>query len=151
MTCFNHSGMKINNNNMLILKHLRANARKNFSQISRETGIPVTTVFDNYQKLAKNNVITKHASFLDFRKLGLFYRSFVFIKTRDKKELLSYLDEHKSVNSIFRISNYDYMIDAVFPTIKEFHMFLDELHGFDIQKIEAHDVIEHMKKEEFLS
>jgi len=143
--------MKMNNNNILILKHLRNNARKNFSEISRQTGIPVTTVFDNYQKLRKNKVITKHSSFIDFRKIGFFYRNFVFVKSRGKKELLSYLDNHKNINAVFRISTYDYLIDAVFPTMKEFYSFLDELRNFNIQKLEHHDVIEHIKKEEFLN
>jgi DNA-binding Lrp family transcriptional regulator len=143
--------MNINNNNRLILKHLRTNARKNFSEISRETGIPVTTVFDNYQKLKKNKLISKHSSMIDFRKIGFFYRNFIFIKTRSKKELLSYLDDNKNVNSIFRISTYDYLVDAVFPTMKEFYSFLDSLRDFNIQKLEHHDVIEHIKKEGFLS
>jgi DNA-binding Lrp family transcriptional regulator len=143
--------MKINNNNILILKHLRQDARKNFSEISRQTGIPVTTVFDNYQKLARNKVITKHSSLINFRKLGFYCRNFVFVKSRNKKELLSYLESHRNVNSVFRISNYDYFIDTVFPGIKEFYSFLDELRDFDITKLEHHDVVEHVKKEEFFS
>jgi DNA-binding Lrp family transcriptional regulator len=151
MGCFILLFMKMNNINMLILKHLRTNARKNFSEISRITGIPVTTVFDNYQKLRKNKVITKHSSFIDFRKIGFFYRNFIFVKSRNKKELLIYLDDHKNVNSVFKISTYNYLIDAVFPTMKEFYSFLEELRNFNIQKLEHHDVIEHIKKEEFLS
>ena len=143
--------MRINDNNRLILKHLREDARKNFSEISRQTGIPVTTVFDNYQKLAKGKIITKHSSLIDFRKIGFFYRSFVFVKSSNKKDLLSYLDSHNNVNSILKISTYDYFIDSVFPTMKEFYGFLDELRNFNIKKLEHHDVIEHIKKEEFLS
>ncbi len=131
------------------LKHLRSDARKSFSNISRETGIPVTTVFDHYQKFRKHKVITKHTSFIDFRKLGFFFRSFVFIKARNKEEILSYLRDHENVNSVFSIDKYDYMVDAVFPGIKEFYLFLDDLRDFGILKLEVHDVVEHMKKEEF--
>ena len=141
--------MKIKENKSCVLKHLRQDARKSFSSISRETGIPVTTVFENYYGLLEDKIITKHASLLDFRKLGLFYRSFVFVKSKSKKELLSFLSANNNVNSVFRISNYDYMVDVVFPSIKEFYAFLDELRGFGIKKLEAHDVIEHIKKEEF--
>ncbi|MBN2052852.1 Lrp/AsnC family transcriptional regulator [Candidatus Woesearchaeota archaeon] len=141
--------MKINHNNRLILKHLRVDARKNFSVISRETGIPVTTVFDNYQKLAKSKIITRHAALVDFRKLGFFYRSFVFVKAKDKSPLLGFLNDHPGVNSIFKISNYDFLLDVVFPTIKEFYIFMDDLRDFDVQKLESHDIIEHVKQEEF--
>nr|MCK4930323.1 Lrp/AsnC family transcriptional regulator [Nanoarchaeota archaeon] len=143
--------MKMTNNNLLILKHLRTNARKSFSNISKDTGIPVTTVFDNYKKFKKNMVITRHTSLIDFKKLGFYFRSFVFVKTRNNKELLSYLRDQESVNSVFRISTYDYMVDVVFPTIKEFYLFLDDIRDFNILKLETHDVIEHVKKEEFFS
>jgi len=143
--------MKVKKNNLLILKNLRNNARKSFSNISRDTGIPVTTVFDNYKKLKKESVITRHTSLIDFKKLGFFFRNFVFVKTRNKNDLLSFLKDHENVNSVFKISTYDYMVDAVFPGIKEFYLFLDDLRDFGLLKLELHDVIEHIKKEEFFS
>ena len=143
--------MKMNDNKLTILKHLRNDARKSFSVISRNAGIPVTTVFDNYQKLINGKVITKHSSLVDFRKLGFFYRNFIFVKAKNRKELLSFLGDHKSINSVFKITTYDYLVDAVFPSMKEFYSFLDELRDFNIQKLETHDVVEHIKKEEFFS
>ena len=56
---------------------------------------------------------------------------------------------YENVNSVFSIDKYDYMVDAVFPGIKEFYLFLDDLRDFGILKLEVHDVVEHMKKEEF--
>ncbi|MBN2458882.1 Lrp/AsnC family transcriptional regulator [Candidatus Woesearchaeota archaeon] len=138
-------------NHTAILKHLRQDARKSFSTISRESGIPVTTVFDNYQKLERDGIIKKHASLMDFRKLGFFYRSFVFVKLREHEKFLSFINSHPGVNSVFRIDGYDFLIDTVFPSIKEFYNFLDQVRDFDIEKLECHDVIEHIKKEEFLS
>ena len=143
--------MKLNNNKKIILKYLRCDARKNFSSISREANIPVTTVFDNYQKLRDSHVITKHSSLLDFRKLGFYNRNFIFIKAKDKEALLAFLSNNPSVNSIFKISNYDFMAEVICPTIKEFYAFLDELKDFNIQKLETHDVIEHIKQEEFFT
>ncbi|MBW2991387.1 Lrp/AsnC family transcriptional regulator [Candidatus Woesearchaeota archaeon] len=143
--------MKRDNKRLLILKHLRNNARSSFSNISRYTGIPVTTVFDNYHKFVKSRIITRHTSLVDFKKLGYYFRSFVFIKSRQKLELLSFLTGHDNVNSVYRISYYDYFVDAVFPTIKEFYLFLDDMRDFGILRLEIHDVIEHIKKEEFFS
>jgi len=141
--------MKMTKKNRLILKHLRNNARMSFSSISENTGIPVTTVFDNYHRLMRNEVITRHTSLVDFKKLGFHFRSFVFVKTRNKNDLFTYLKDKENVNSIFRISNYDYMIDVVCPTIKEFYLFIDDLRDFSIIKLEVHNVIEQIKKEEF--
>lgn len=141
--------MRMTQNYLLILKNLRADARKSFTNISKDTGIPVTTVFDNYHKLAKNEVITKHTALIDFKRLGFYFRNFVFIKVRNKDELLSYLKDHENVNSVFKMNTYDYLIDAVFPGIREFYLFIDDLRDFNIINLELHDVIEHIKKEEF--
>ena len=141
--------MKMSNNHLLILKHLRNNGRKSFSNISRDTGIPVTTVFDNYKKFKDNGIITKHILLLDFKKLGFHFRSFIFIKTKDKKDVLRYLNDHHNVNSLYRISTYDYLVDAIFPTIKEFYFFLDDITQFNIIRLETHDVVEQIKNEEF--
>lgn len=138
-------------NELLILRHLRSNARKSFSLIGREAGIPVTTVFDNYKKLEKEGIIRKHASLIDFRKLGFFYRNFIFVKLRNQEEFMNFINNHPNVNSVFRINTYDFMIDSVFPSIKEFYAFLEELSRFDIDKLECHDVIEHIKKEDFFN
>ncbi|MBW3001154.1 Lrp/AsnC family transcriptional regulator [Candidatus Woesearchaeota archaeon] len=141
--------MKAKSTKLLILKNLRSNARKSFTDISRATKIPVTTVFDNYHKFLNKKVITRHTSLIDFKQLGYYYRSFLFINARCKSELLSFLCEHRNVNSISRISTYDFFIDTVFPGLKEFHFFLDEVRDFGLMKLEVHEVIEHIKKEEF--
>jgi hypothetical protein len=73
----------------------------------------------------------------------------VFVKAKQSKELLSFLNDSKSVNSIFKIGNYDYLVDTVFPSIKEFYAFLEVMRDLNLDKLEAHDVIEHVKKEEF--
>lgn len=143
--------MKVKNKSILILKHLRNNARKSFSTISQDTGIPITTVFDNYHKLVKNKVITRHTCLLDFKQLAFYFRSFVFIKARKKDELLSFLKGHENVNSVYRINQYDFLVGTVFPTIKEFYVFLDDVSEFDILRLDMHDVVEQIKKENFFS
>lgn len=141
----------MNEKKLSILKHLRSNARKSFINISERIGMPLTTVFDNYKKFRNKEIITKHTSLLDFKKLGFYFRSFVFVKTKDKEEMLCYLKDHGNVNSVFKINNYDYLVDAVFPSIKEYYYFLEHIQDFNIQKLETHNVIEHLKREEFFS
>ena len=41
---------------LLILHALRKNARKNLATISRETGIPITSVFEKVHKLQKTMI-----------------------------------------------------------------------------------------------
>lgn len=143
--------MKLNDVHVHILKSLRKDARRTFTQMGASSNVPVTTVFDNYGRLKDEGLIKKHISLVDFRKLGYNYRNFVFVKSRDKNALLGFLDSHPSVNSVYRISGYDYLVDTVFPGMKEFYEFLDELHKLDISQIETHDVIDNIKSEAFFS
>ena len=140
----------VKNKQKLILGHLRSDARKSFSDISRATGIPVTTVFDNYKKCLDQKIISKHTSFIDFKRLGFFSRNFVFVKARDKKGLLEFLSNNPNVNSVFSVDKYDYLAEVVFPGIKEYYDFLDCLHDFEILKLETHDLVEDVKTEGFL-
>jgi len=142
--------MKINKTRMALLKELRNDARKSLSEMSRSTSVPITTVFDNYNKLVDGKVIVKHSSVVDFRMLGFNYRSFLFLKAKDSDELADFLSSHVSVNSVFRISDYDYLVDCIFPGVKEFYELIDSLRDVGASEIEAHDVIEQLKYEEFL-
>jgi len=60
---------------MQVLQKLRTNARKPFTAISKETGIPVTTIFDYYAKLRKD-IIKKQVCLLNFKNLGFHFNSF---------------------------------------------------------------------------
>jgi len=143
--------MKLTDVHVHILKSLRKDARRTFTQMGAGAGIPVTTVFDNYGRLLDEGLIKKHTSLVDFRKLGFNYRNFVFVKSRDKLALMDFLSSHPSVNSVFRISGYDYLVDTVFPGMKEFYEFLDELNKLNVTQIETHDVIDNIKSEAFFS
>jgi DNA-binding Lrp family transcriptional regulator len=142
--------MKLKEKHMGILRHLRQDGRRSFSEISRQTGMPVTTVFESYNKLMGCGVIRQHACIVDFKRLGYNYRSFILVKAKRKEELLKFICESQFVNSIFKISNYDLMIDSIFPGMKEYYAFLDSLESFEITGIESHDVIDELKNEEFL-
>lgn len=143
--------MRLNKTRLLLLRQLRNDARKSLSDMSRDTGIPVTTIFDNYKKLVDGRIISGHSPMIDFKKLGFNYRSFLLLKAKDSDEISDFMNSHVNVNSIFRISGYDYLADCIFPSTKEFYDFTDALKGIGISEIEVHEVIEQLKYEEFFS
>ncbi|MBN1792964.1 hypothetical protein JW826_04755 [Candidatus Woesearchaeota archaeon] len=140
--------MKIRANHLKIIGTLRRNGRAGFSEIAREHGLPITTVYDNYVKLARGGVVRKHSSIIDYKQLGFNYRSFIFLKSGRRDELLSFLEAHPSVNSIMKINDYDFMVDVIFPGMKEFYAFLDVLDDYGLSAIEHHDVVAPVKTEE---
>ncbi len=138
---------------LLILTHLRADSRKSLAMISRETDIPISTIFDKVNKLGKNT-ITKYSPLLDFQKLGFGLRVNFVLKANDKKkqELRGFLLENKNVNSVLRLNNdFDFFVEAVFKDMKGLEEFSENLKPFKIKKKKKFFVIEDLKKEEFLT
>jgi len=54
---------------LLILKHLRNNARKTLTSISKETNIPTSTVFDRL-RIHEKGIIKKYTSIIDIENLA---------------------------------------------------------------------------------
>jgi len=132
-----------------ILHNLRINARSGFSLIGRAHNIPVTTVFDNYERLVESGLVKKHICVLDFQKLGFFQRVMFILKSKDRESLLDFLNSQACVNSILRVSDADFSVDCVFPTIKEFYDFKETLEMMSLDKVEHHEIYDHVKIEDF--
>ena len=146
-------GLLLTKRELLILTHLRADSRKSLAMISRETGIPISTIFDKVNKLGKST-ISKYSPLLDFQKLGFGIRINFALKANDKKkqELKDFLLKNKNVNSILRLNNgFDFFIDVVLKNMKELEEFYDNLRKFKIKKKKEFFIIEDLKKEEFLT
>jgi len=121
--------------------------------ISRETSIPISTIFDKVNKLGKST-ITKYSPLLDFQKLGFGLRVNFVLKANDKKkqELKNFLLTNKNINSMLRLNNdFDFFVEAVFKDMKELEEFSESLGKFKIKKKKEFFIIEDLKKEEFLT
>ena len=138
---------------LLILTHLRADSRKSLAMISRETNIPISTIFDKVNKLGEST-ISKYSPLLDFQKLGFGIRINFALKANDKKkhELNNFLFENKNVNSMLRLNNdFDFFIETVFRDMKGLEEFSESLEKFKIKKKKEFFIIEDLKREEFLT
>ncbi len=143
----------INERELVILSHFRQDGRKPLTKISRETGIPISTLFEKLKQL-QNNVILKPTALLNFNKIGFNVIVKILLKVNKSKkiDIGSYLVDHPNVNSIVSLSNnYDFFIETVFKNLKEFKHFTDRLEDFDILEKEDFFVIEDLKRESFMS
>jgi len=146
-------GLLLTKKELLILTHLRSNSRKSLVIISRDTGIPISTVFDKVGKLGKNT-ISKYSPLLDFQKIGFGIRINFVLEANDKRkqELKEFLLENKNINSILRLNNgFDFFVEAVFKDMKGFEEFAESLEKFKIKKKKEFFVIEDLKKEDFFT
>lgn len=138
---------------LVLISHLRQDARKNLTKISRDTGMPVSTIFDKMKEL-KGSIVRRHTTLLDFSKLGYDVRVNLAIKVpREKRdELKEYLLREPKVNSISRINNgYDFLIEAIFRNMKEANDFTEGLERFGVKSVEEYFVLEDLKREAFMS
>ncbi|MBS3098033.1 Lrp/AsnC family transcriptional regulator [Candidatus Woesearchaeota archaeon] len=137
-----------------IISHLRNNARKKITHISKELKIPVTTVYDKVRSHEKR-FVKKHATLLDFPKLGLHAKANIAIKVErnSKEELQNFLMKHPNVNSLSKINfGSDFLAEVVFKSIADVENFVEGLErNYSISQIQIFSIIEELKKEEFLT
>ena len=143
--------MEITKKDMQIITALRQNARESLTKISRNTGIPVSTIFD---KIKDNPLITKSTCLLDFNQLGFNTRAKATIKVEreTREELRQYLSKHQNVNSLYKInSGYDFLIEVVFRNIKDLEEFMEHIRDrFKIIEDNVFYILEDIRREEFM-
>ena len=138
----------------LLLSHFRRNARESLTSISRETRMPVSTIFDKL-KHYERQFIRKHTTLVDFSKLGYLTRADVLLKVavEHREPLKAYLLKHESVNSLFKINNgYDFLAEMVFRHLKDLEDFLEQLEQrYKVMEKAVFYVIEEICREEFMA
>lgn len=139
---------------LLIINHLRKNARESLTNISRLTRIPISTIYERLRS-SEGNLIIKHTSLVNFPRLGYNARAKLMLKAAKEKkgEMRSYLHKHENVNSLYKINNgYDLLAECIFRDMKQMEDFIESLEErFSLEKKEVFYIIEDIKREGFLS
>jgi DNA-binding Lrp family transcriptional regulator len=144
----------LNKKDIQILSHLRQNSRQTLTTMSKHTKIPISTLYDRL-KLHEGGVIQRFTSLIDFGSLGYSTRANLMLKvSRESREgLKGFLLAHYNVNCLFKLNNeFDFMVEAVFRSIKELEAFKEVLeHRFAVESLQLFYVVEDLKREGFLS
>jgi DNA-binding Lrp family transcriptional regulator len=139
---------------LMLLAHLRNNARETLTKISRNTSIPVSTIFDKLRQ-QEESIIMKHTSLVDFQQIGFGTRVKITLKVwkTDREKLRDFLVKHQNINSVYKINNgFDYLAEAIFRNIKDLEEFLEYLdEKFRIKTKQVYYIIEDLKREGFLA
>ncbi len=139
---------------LMLLSHLRRNARETLTKISRETRMPVSTIFDKLRRY-DHNVIKKSTVLLDFGKLGYNTKVTLMLKVakEQRNSLKDVLLKENRINSMYKINNnFDFLLECIFIDMQEFQDFLEDLEAkFDIQDKQSFYILEDVKKEEFMA
>lgn len=144
----------MNGKELKIIQHLRKDAGTSLSLISKELGIPLSTVYDQINRMHKSNLIKKSALLLDLPKLGYPGHNLQAIKINSLKqqELLLFLQKHANVNSIHNtFGDYNVIVETVHRNVAEHYTFLEELKKiFEINDILEFHLVEEVVKEKFI-
>ena len=133
----------------VLLKHLRENSRKSLVKISKETNIPVSTLFDTLRKL-ESSIVLKHVSLIDFLKLGYGTKVHFVISSKKKQELKEFLMQSYNVNTLSSLINgHDFYVECIFKDLKQMTEFKEKLEKFEINNLEENFVVDEVKKEGF--
>lgn len=136
-----------------IIAELRKDARQSLVEVSKQTGIPHSTIHQRVREY-EGQVIKKHTPLLNFRKIGFYAHAFLLLKTKSeyKEAILANLLQHKNLNSIYRVdSGFDFLIECIFRDAgeqKDFMNSLSDHFGVDALKIE---VLDSLMQENFLT
>jgi Lrp/AsnC family transcriptional regulator, leucine-responsive regulatory protein len=134
-----------------IMSVLRKNSRQPLTKISRQTKIPVSTIYDRI-KTHEGSIIKKHTSILDFPKLGYNIRLYLLLKSRNRQDMQEFLRKHPNVNSAFLIEgNYDFIIDCIFKEMLDMQNFMELVDKTGIITKETHFVTNEFTRENFMN
>jgi len=145
--------IKLDNKELQFLSHLRENARVSLTKIAKQTGVPISTLFDRLKRYEKGFIL-KHTALLDFNKLGfgVMVKSLLKVPKNEKEKIVEYLQNNPHVNAISTVTNgYSLLIETIFGDLKGMEEFTEQLERFKIEKKEDFFVIEDIKREGFLS
>ncbi|MDK2907656.1 MAG: hypothetical protein PWQ87_114 [Candidatus Woesearchaeota archaeon] len=147
--------MKLPKRDMLLLCQLRNNSREPLTKMSKQTRIPVSTLYDRLKHFEENKLIERHTSIINFAAFGYKVRVNIMLKVSSSQRdaLKKYLQNHENVNNLYKINNgFDFLFEAVFKSIEEAEEFIDNLEEqFEFKRMDVHYITSDIKREGFLS
>ena len=146
--------IRVDQQDLRILNFLRKNARQTLTNMSRETGVPISTVFDKLKKLENLGIVKRHTSLFDMEKIGYSTHAFVFLKCDDKQNehLEKCLTENPNINNIARVNGqWDLLFEGFYRDIRDLEVFIEALiNDFKGVELSIHHALKDIKREGFL-
>jgi len=138
----------------VLAAHLRQNGRVSLTALSRDTRIPVSTIFDHL-RAHSGGLYKRHTALVDFSYLGFSIRAHLLLKVpaEHKFALQGFLASAWNTNTLCKVNNgYDFLVDCVFRDLHELERFVEKLEDdFRVRTPEVHYILEELCRESFLA
>ncbi len=121
--------MSLDKTDKYILKLLQNNSQVTVKEISLQTGLSTTPVFERIKRLEKNGFIKKYVAILDREKIdkGLMVFCSIVLKDHSKEAFKKFEIEVEKLPEIvecFKIAgNTDYLLKIIVKNMKEYNEF----------------------------
>jgi Lrp/AsnC family leucine-responsive transcriptional regulator len=146
---------KSRSNDLMIVSRLRRDSRATLTEMSRETRIPVSTIFDKMKDYKRSGLIKKNTSIVSFERLGYGTKALIFFSTQkeEREKLSELLQKSRSVNSLFRVNDgWDLVAEVIFPNLNEIENFVENIDAqVSVRDKKVFYILEEFKREEFMS
>ncbi len=144
----------LSDSDIKLIARLRNNARSKITKLSRETGLPISTICERI-KGPIAACITKYTCILKNEMLGFNSRATIILKVdkEQKREIGAFLEKHPNVNSLYKINNgYDFLLDVIFRQMANLEEFIEQMERkYRIKHKEVYFIIDEIKQESFLA
>ena len=146
--------IKMDSSDLKILSALRANGRETLTTISRDTGIPISLVFDRMRRM-EGGLIKRYSCSVDWEQLGLKRRVLMLIRMpeRLREQALARLANSHHINNLWRPDDKcGPAAEAMFLDLRQEETFIEALKkDFEDIDVSTHEVVDSPKWEGFLS
>ena len=137
-----------------IISHLRTNGRMQLTDLSRKTGLPVSTIHERLKHLVEQKLL-RPTMLLNFEKTGFASQAYILlgVDQKDKDKLFSFLRSCDHVNSLFRINNgCNILMHCIFKDMHDLENFMESIETtYLIRQKQVHYVLDEVKLEQFFA
>jgi len=140
--------MKMDKKDSKIIEMLKENCRMPAKEISRRTGIPITTVCNRVKALEKSGIIKKYQAVVDNTKLGKGIEAFVRIDMKkDPDEIVSQFANRPEVEECYVVSgSIEVWMKVAMPSVADLHRFVASLKSKNINKVSTQVILRNVDK-----
>lgn len=133
---------------MQIIEMLKENCRMPSKEISRRTGIPITTVCNRVKALERDGVVRKYRAVINNEKIGKNVEAFIRIDVkRDPDEIVSRFSAMPEVEECYVVSgSIEVWMKVAMPSVRDLHNFVAGLKSKNIQKVNTQVILKSVDK-----
>jgi DNA-binding Lrp family transcriptional regulator len=135
-------------NDMKIIEVLKENCRMPAKEISRRTGIPISTVCNRIGVLERDGVIKKYRAVVDNQKMGKDVEAFIRIDvSRDPDDVIEKLIHRPEVEECYVVSgSIEILLKVAMASVEDLNALLSGIKSKNILKMSTQIILKNVEK-----